>query len=159
MHKAAFEWVRDHAPAHEVSVIDVGGRDINGTVRGLFLATQYVSVDLFAGSCVDIVCDFREYLPPEPVDVVVCCEVAEHTVTWPQVVAHAAYCLASDGLLIFTAAGPARRPHSAFDGGAVRDGEHYENVTPERLSLELGRWFHTHEIDVTGEDIRAVAWR
>lgn len=158
MHAAALEWVREHAPAWPVTVIDIGGRDVNGTVRHLFNATEYTSVDLFPGPAVDIVADFCD-VTLEPVDVIVCCEVAEHTWSWPQIVTHASATLRPGGVLLFTAAGPTRTPHSALDGGPVRDGEWYGNVDPVDLDEVLAIHFDRHEIDVAGDDIRAVAWK
>lgn len=157
MHTAALEWVSEHAPAWPVTVIDIGGRDVNGTVRHLFNAAAYTSVDLFPGPSVDIVADFCDVVL-EPVDVVICCEVAEHTWNWPKIVARAAGTLRPGGLFIFTAAGPTRTPHSALDGGPVHDGEWYENIGPDVLDEVLAAHFTRHEIDVTGDDIRAVAW-
>lgn len=158
MHAAALDWVRAHAPAWPVSVVDVGGRDVNGTVRHLFDATAYTSVDLFPGPAVDIVADFCD-VDLDPVDVVVCCEVAEHAHNWCQILEHAADTLNPGGALIFTAAGPARAPHSASDGGEVRPGEWYRNVDPLDLDEVLARHFDRHEIDEAGTDVRAVAWK
>jgi SAM-dependent methyltransferase len=158
MHAAAMEWVRTYAPGEPVSVIDIGGRDVNGTVRHLFDATSYVSVDLFPGSCVDIVADFVDVLL-DPVDVVICCEVAEHAENWAQIIEHAAESLRPGGRLIFTAAGPSRAPHSATDGGQVRPGEWYSNIHPAELAAVLSRHFARHDIDELGTDVRAVGWR
>lgn len=158
MHAAALEWVAEHAPAHPVTVIDIGGRDVNGTVRHLFNATGFTSVDLFPGPAVDIVADFCDVVL-DPVDVVVCCEVAEHTWSWPNIVARASETLRPGGTFIFTAAGPERAPHSALDGGQVRDGEWYENIEPDVLDTVLSKYFARHEIDVYRDDIRAVAWK
>lgn len=158
MHAEAMDWVRLHAPTGPVSVVDVGGRNINGTVRALFDAVSYLSVDLVAGPGVDIVADFCD-VNLEPVDVVVCCEVAEHSPDWAGLVAHAAELLLPGGRLIFTAAGPGRSPHSADDGGEVRPGEWYRNVSPDDLDEVLARYFDWHDIDEIGTDVRAVAWR
>lgn len=158
MHPAALAWVAEHAPA-ATTVVDVGGRDINGTVRGCFPDADYVSVDLIDGPGVDVVADFATWEPEGPVDVVVCCEVAEHAPTWPDLVAHAAEILAPGGALIFTAAGPGRAPHSAFDGGELRDGEWYENVDPVELEEVLAEHFAsaTVSVDPGIGDVYAVA--
>lgn len=158
MHQAAKEWAARWVPDRPVSVLDVGGRNINGTVRHLFQFNRYVSVDLYPGSGVDVVGDFTEY-KGEQVDVVVCMEVAEHTPRWPAIIANAARHLPPGGLLIFTAAGPDRAPHSATDGGELTQGEWYRNLEPDDLSDVLRGHFSRHQVDVTGPDIRAVAWR
>lgn len=152
-------WAHRWVPDRPVRVLDVGGRDINGSPRHLFdQASSYHSVDLEPGVGVDEVADFATWRG-EPVDVVVCMEVAEHTPTWPDLLRNARDHLRPGGLLIFTAAGPGREPHSASNGGPLLDGEWYQNIEPAALAAELNLLYATHQIDVTGEDIRAVAWR
>ena len=149
------QWV----PDRPVSVIECGGRNINGGVRDLFTAHHYVSVDLEDGPGVDVVDDFALHHADTPVDVVVCCEVAEHCEHWPALLAAAARNLTAGGLFLFTAAGPGRAPHSAVDGGEVRPGEWYRNIDPDDLAARLASMFSRHEVDVLGPDVRAVAWR
>jgi hypothetical protein len=155
MHPAARAWVAAHATGD--SVVDVGGRDINGTVRDLFPGSDYLSVDAIDGPGVDVAVDFLDWKPPRLVDTVVCCEVAEHTPDWPKIIAHSAACLRKGGTLIFTAAGPSRPPHSALDGAEVRDGEHYENIDPAKLRRALRSHFSDAIVDELDDDVRAVA--
>ncbi len=160
MHPAALAWVARHAPP-ATSVVDVGGRDINGTVRACFPGVAYTSVDLIEGPGVDVVADFATWEPDHLVEVVVCCEVAEHAKAWPELLEHAAEILTDDGVLIFTAAGPSRAPHSAFDGGELRDGEWYEAVDPVRLEEVLADHFCDVTVveDQALGDVYAVALR
>lgn len=158
MHDAALRWTQQWAPRFPVSVLDVGGRDINGTARPVFDAKSYLSIDLHPGPGVDIVGDFVDY-QGEVVDVVVCMEVAEHTEKWPLIIANAANHLDDGGLFIFTAAGPGWPPHSASDGGPLQAGEWYQNIEPAPLGAELNHHFASYEIDVHDSAIRAVAWR
>lgn len=152
------QWARRWVPDRPVRVIDVGGRNINGSPRGLFdQASSYLVIDPEPGVGVDVVADFATWRG-DPVDVVVCMEVAEHTHAWPDLLTNARTHLRPGGVLIFTAAGPGREPHSASNGGPLVDGEWYENITPDALERELAQ-FATHQIDVAGDDIRAVAWR
>lgn len=160
MHGNVRDWVATHAPAGARLVVECGGRDINGTVRDLFVnAWSYVAVDLHPGPGVDVVGDFLDYQPPAPVDVVVCCEVAEHTDTWPGLLRHAAGMLRPGGQLLFTAAGPGRSPHSALIEGPLQPGEYYANVEPADLDVFLGQLFTSHEVNVLGADVRAWAIR
>lgn len=158
MHAAAMRWASRWVPAEPVTVLDVGGRNINGTARDLFNAISYLSIDLFAGRGVDIVGDFTTY-EGDTVDVVVCLEVAEHTEKWPLIIENAANHLTPGGLFIFTAAGPGRAPHSGIDGNKLQAGEWYQNIDPSDLRCELDKHFASCEVDVAGEDVRAVAWR
>lgn len=158
MHVEASSWVARWAPDRPVRVLECGGRNINGGVRHLFQIVSWTSVDLVAGPDVDVVDDFCDY-QGATVDVVVCCEVAEHTRDWPTILWNAAQHLTDGGLLIFTAAGPGRAAHSAGDGGPLQPGEHYENVDPARLADVLRPLFSKFEVDTLGPDVRAVAWR
>ena len=158
MHPAAMAWVaeqvRDHGPFG--SVIEIGARDVNGSVRNLFNGADYTGIDIEDGPGVDVVIDAAEYEPDDKVECVVCCETLEHAPNWRDLVRAGASWLADDGVLIVTCAGPGRHPHSAIDGSYnVRDHEHYANVSIEDLAeampLEMLRgraW---------GEDTQAVA--
>jgi len=119
-------------------VIEIGGRNINGTIRDLFMgAERYVAIDLEAGAGVDVVADWLEFAPAFVPDCIVCCEVLEHAPRAEAIVNKALRALAPGGVFIVTAAGPGRMPHSAKDGGTLRDGEHYENIEPHLLA----NWF------------------
>lgn len=154
MHPEAFEWVKAHAAGS--TVVDVGGRNINGSVRSLFPAARFTSVDVVAGDGVDVVADFTAWTPKHPVECVVCCEVAEHTSQWVQIIEHAHRILAPGGQFIFTAAGPGRPPHSAADGGPVRSGEWYQNIYPAELEDVMRDLFSDVTVNVLGTDVRSV---
>jgi SAM-dependent methyltransferase len=137
MHGEAHEWVRLHAPSGKVSVLEVGSFDVNGGVRHLFHG-RFLGLDIKAGPGVDVVAYASTYEPTEQYDVVVCCEVLEHTAVWPQIVAMCGRALRTGGALIVTCAGPGRPPHGA-DGGPVGD-EFYANVSAAALEAETSKW-------------------
>lgn len=155
------QWVTDHAPTVPGHVVDVGGRDVNGTVRALFPdAESYTSIDLQPGFAVDVVGDFVEWDPPHPVDTVICCEVLEHAPEWEAIIVHAYDILNPGGLLILTCATDGRAPHSGIHGGALFPGEHYYNIPAGLLTAEaLKVGFTVDEIDVieADGDVRMVA--
>lgn len=157
MHPAARDWLAAHArPA--ATVLDIGGRDINGTVRDLWPDAHWTSVDLEPGPAVDHVGDIRDYHPDVTFDVVVCAEVLEHAEHWRDII-HAAHRLTRPGgTLLLTMAGEGRPPHSAHDGGPLQPGEHYANITADELTVALTDW-HDVTIDQHGHDLRAVAKR
>lgn len=175
MHYAAQQWVErcvaEHGPW--ARVLEVGSRNVNGSVREFFEASfvgrgrtvAYLGVDAEAGHGVDIQVDFLA-LAPETVggavfDCLVCCEVLEHA-PWRLLVARFGLFLREGGALVLTCAGPGREEHSAVDGGRLRAGEHYGNVDPADLKDELGRaGFVGVEIDTTAPgDVRAYArWK
>lgn len=161
MHDAAAQYVARQVEVFGpfASVVEVGSRDINGTIRHLFAGVPYVGLDLAAGPGVDWVGDAAEYEPAAPVEAVVCCEVYEHTARWPGLVRRAYEWLQPVGVLIVTCAGPGRRPHSAIDGGwTLHEGEHYLNVGAERLAdVMRGAGFAAVTCEEVGRDTRGVA--
>jgi hypothetical protein len=71
-------------------------------------------------------------------DCVVCCEVLEHTASALVIIANAYRALLHDGVFIMTCAGERRAEHSAFDGGPLRPGEFYRNVSESQLDALVG---------------------
>ena len=160
MHDAAFAFVRDYVTAHgrpSGTVVEIGGRDINGSVRVLF-GDPYISTDIRGGDGVDVVADGETYQPPAPAGAVVCCEVFEHTPRGEQICANVFRMLAPGGVFLVTAAGDGRKPHSAIHGGRVESFEFYENVTRTMLASWLRDFA---EVEITENppcgDIYAVA--
>jgi hypothetical protein len=134
MHTAARRYVASHVLGRRWNrVVEIGGRNVNGGIRDLVAAADYTSLDLAPGPDVDVVADCRTWQPPQPVDLVLCCEVLEHAPDPAGVVAAAISYLGSGGRLVLTCAGPGRAPHSGYHGGPLADGEHYANVDPEDL--------------------------
>lgn len=130
--------MKEYAPTAR-SVLDIGGRDVNGTVRALFPeAETYTVIDAMPGDNVDIVADASVWTPQWVYDVVVCCEVFEHTPVWREICTTAYLALTPGGTFITTMGGPGRAPHSAVDGGHIlQPGEHYGNVDPDDLHRQL----------------------
>lgn len=143
MHAAAYAFIA--AEVRTLSprvVLEIGSKNINGSVRPLFQASRYIGIDVAPGHGVDVVASGATYVPPEPPDVVVCCEVFEHAEEAPAICAHVASLLPAGGTFLLTMAGVGRRPHSAIDGGPLRAGEFYRNVTPDDLAewLPASAW-------------------
>lgn len=137
MHPGAFEYVGRFATLHAVSVIEIGSRDINGTIRAHFPAAQWTGLDLHPGPCVDVVGDALEFDTASLVDLVICCEVLEHSNRWPFLLHRASHWLKPGGRIIITCAAPGRDPHSASDGGELHPDEHYGNISQDELAEEL----------------------
>ena len=157
MHPAALEWITLHA-TKTGRVLDVGGRDVNGSPRHLF-GPDYTVVDITLGPGIDVVADgaalpFRAY----SFDVVVCAEVLEHTRSWRGIVAECARMLRPHGRLIITTAGPGRPAHSATSLVTMDPGEYYGNIDPAWLDWLLYDLHLWHAVDVLGDDVRAIAY-
>lgn len=161
MHAEAFAWVVQHATQDGVTVLDIGGRNVNGSIRDLFPnATEYIAVDIREGDGVDVVADAATWVPDQEYDVVVSTETFEHTAVWPEICNTMFKALKPGGKLILTMAGPGRSEHSAVDGGPLRPGEYYGNVDPELLRHTLvSAGFRQVVVDsrVSPADTRAVA--
>jgi SAM-dependent methyltransferase len=145
MHDHCYNWVAQtlHTlPEAPRTVVELGSRIINGSVKPLFEAARadvrYVGVDLQPGPGVDVVADAVSWQPALPADCVVCTEVLEHLADAPGLVLNAWRMLAPGGHVLITCAMPPRTPHSAHDGNALQPGEFYRNVLPEALE----GWLH-----------------
>lgn len=158
MHAEARRFVSGHAGPVGI-VIEYGGRDVNGGVRDLFDAERWVSIDLQPGPGVDVVADAATWRPTELADVVVCCEVLEHTDRAEEIIANAAATLRPGGRLLLTAACDDRAPHSGVDGGPVRPGETYCNVDTDDLARWLADGFKRWKIETHPDrgDVYAAA--
>lgn len=164
MHDLAYRWVADNAeyvPAN-VTVLEVGSLDVNGSTRGLFPSCTWTGVDLLDGPGVDVVADAADWDPGHTFDAVVCTEALEHTPRAAEVVANIGRLLRPGGVLIVTCAGPGREPHAADGTGPPHPGEFYANVHP----ADLEDWlivagFDDSRIDLAdgNRDLRCVAWR
>jgi hypothetical protein len=141
MHPEAMQWVAKHAIPDARRVLDIGGRDINGSPRDLFPVAStfpglYMTMDVLPGAV--ITADAATWEPDGEYEVVVCCEVFEHAERWRDICVTAFKALAPGGLLIATMAGPGRPVHSGVDGGwQLRPGEYYGNVHPRDLAEAL----------------------
>ena len=164
MHTEAMAWVAEHATSDPVTVLDLGGRYVNGSPRGLFPnAISYTVLDIISAPDVDIIADAATWNPyGDRWNVVLCCELFEHTFYWPAICRTAYRALAPGGRLIVTTAAPGRPPHSGVDGGPLHPGEYYANLEPDRFCDALNvAGFADIVIDVqpSPSDVRAVAVR
>lgn len=139
MHPEAYMFVQrtnSYLYPRPKSVVEIGARNINGTIRHLFSdATDYVGIDIADGPDVDVVANGATWQPDpkKRPDLVICCEVLEHTAEADEIVRNAVRMVKGGGHVIVTCAGTGRPPHSAFDGGPLREGEYYRNVTKEQV--------------------------
>jgi len=122
------------------SVLELGGRNVNGSPRPLFPTADYLSVDIVDGPGVDVVCDATLYRPTRRFDACLCLEVLEHAEDPDGFVATAWGSLKPGGWFILTCACLPRAPHSAVDGGPLQPGEFYRNVPEEMVAGWLVGW-------------------
>ena len=150
---------RHHLNTPGARILDLGGRNVNGTPRHLFSrAAVYVSVDLREGRDVDIVADAADLNLDERFDVVVSTELFEHTARAAEIVGAACRHLMPGGVLLATMAGPGRAPHGASGESRPPRGEWYRNVEPDALEGWLRAagfgWWNVNQL---GTDLRCHA--
>jgi SAM-dependent methyltransferase len=147
MHLGASNWLAAHIGTPS-RVLEFGSLNINGTARDYAPTAFWWGLDMQDGPGVDEVADAASWCPIESfaADTVVCAEVLEHTPNSLQIIANAYRHLKPGGRFLMTCASHGRQPHSAIDGGPLRDGEYYENITPAeyRNMAELAGFVITH---------------
>lgn len=100
-----------------VSVLEVGSFDVNGSVRGAaeqYAPQRYVGVDIANGPGVDVVCaagDLVEMFGEESFDVVVSTEMLEHVPDWKSAIMQMKRVLRPGGSLILTTRSPGFHLH------------------------------------------------
>jgi len=133
-------------------VLEFGSKNYNGSVRGAFPPeTRYFGIDLVPGNGVDLIADATTYRPPWPVDTVICNTLLEHTPYPDLVVFNAWQCLEPGGLLILVAPCDPWPEHGA-DGGPLKPGEHYANITEEQLR-GWASMFEDVQIERSGDNL------
>ena len=89
-------------------IIEVGSRDVNGSVRSHLEAWQpaaYVGIDLYPGAGVDVVCDAMDIdrrLGENAFDLLISTELIEHVRDWRRVVHNFKHVLKPNGLMLVT---------------------------------------------------------
>ncbi|WP_298868599.1 class I SAM-dependent methyltransferase [uncultured Gimesia sp.] len=113
-------------------VLEIGSRDVNGSVREEFDNCTYTGIDAESGNGVDQACLGHEFeAPPESFDVVCSLETFEHDPHAPQTVANMLKLLRPGGLFFMTCAGEGRKEHGTRRTGPLYgpDENYYQNVS------------------------------
>jgi hypothetical protein len=132
-----------------LSILDLGGQDVNGTVHAVFPNATFVTLDIEPGVGVDVVGDARTWTPTSLFDVVIATEVFEHVEGWEQIVGTAAKALDPSGwgTFVTTCASTNRPVHGATGAPLPAEGEYYQNVPADAMLDALNEFFH--DADVT----------
>ncbi|MET8826112.1 class I SAM-dependent methyltransferase [Streptomyces sp. NPDC004610] len=143
-------------------VLDLGGRDINGSVRDLLPEAKWTGLDIEPGPGVDLVHDATGPWPADwdRFDLVVCTEVLEHVERWAALLRTASQALEPDGpeSLFVTCASTGRLEHGASGGPRPLPGEWYENVSPAALREGLVGLFRYSHVEYRANPGDAYAW-
>jgi SAM-dependent methyltransferase len=156
MHPAARQYIERKLAAFKV--LEIGSLDVNGGIRDLFPARDYIGIDRVSGKGVDTLADGASFDTGDRFDLVVCCEVFEHAANWEAICANVAKILKPGGSFWGTAAGPGRAAHTCrgeYMPDPENRKEYYENIEPEKLRKTLvDCGFQAVEIDRLGLDVR-----
>lgn len=148
---------------HPWRILDVGGADVNGSVREQIPLAQFTGLDIEAAPGVQIVADAATWRLPageHGYDVVIATELWEHAEQWREIIGTMARALdpIGPGLLIATCASTGRPPHGARGEWGVPEGQFYGNVSPDDLRTELEQWFHEVEVEYNPNPGDAYCW-
>lgn len=126
------------------SIIDIGGRNINGSPRDLWPNAAYTALDHIKGDGVDIVADATTWVPDRQWDMGLCTEVFEHIspADYRLVLGVLGRAIKYRGVLLITCATDPREPHSACGTPGMPQDEFYGNVDPYdlRAALQENSW-------------------
>jgi hypothetical protein len=172
MHKEALDFVarvKERFPDSFMGkrVIEVGSRNINGTVRTFFSRCKYVGYDLGYGPCVDVVVHFSDINCMNPsyyAHTIISCEAMEHDKRWVETLHMMLDSLRDGGLLIITAGGPGRPEHGTHDHDPISSPDtldYYGNITEDAFRAAIDSHpdfvmgdFKEFEFDVRDGDFR-----
>lgn len=127
-------------------VLEVGARDVNGTVRPVLAGrcSEYVGADIEAGPGVDVVANAEaldQAFAHASFDVVVSTETIEHVENWPRVLEQMLAVLKPGGHLLLTTRSPGFERH-----GFPHDHWRYRLADLETILSAVGQTVHS-EID------------
>ena len=107
MHKNSKLWLADLKamyPRHfeYASVLELGSKDVNGSVREFFDHCDYTGIDKEPGEGVDIVVDARNTLFKKNFNTIICFSLLEHEEDWKTVLSHNVQFLMESGRMFFS---------------------------------------------------------
>lgn len=135
----------------DVSVVEMGSLNINGTVRDFFDASYYLGVDVGPGPDVDLVAQGQDVdLPDDHFDVAISAECFEHNPEWAATFANMHRLARS--YVIFTCASKGRPEHGTrrcSPGSSPLTAQHdyYRNLNEQdfRDAFDLDAMFAEYE--------------
>ena len=132
------------------SVLEVGSYDVNGSVRGLINAKDYLGIDLVEGPGVDLVYDGLNLEIKKSYDLGISSECFEHDPNWKNTFSNMIKYAKRDGVIIFTCASWGRLEHGTSrtdpnhsPGTSYRKLDHYKNLNMSDFveAFELSDFF------------------
>ena len=136
-----FEELRIKFPQffNNVSVIDCGSLDVNGTLRDFFTNSEYIGVDIVGGYGVDIIKKVSELRFKEEFDTVISGEMLEHDEYWGESLKKMYDMCKKGGLIAISCAGRLRPEHGTIKTGNIwgTSDDYYRNIEPKDITSVL----------------------
>jgi SAM-dependent methyltransferase len=156
--KIFFENVKNQYPEFFLNkkVIDCGSLNVNGSLKSMFIDSEYLGVDIVAGDNVHMVAKTHELPYKEEFDVVVSGEMLEHDEFWKESMHKMYEMLKSGGLIAVSAAGEGRPEHGTLRTGNIwgTSDDYYKNVTVDMVKEAFeGLEFSFFDVKHSGTDI------
>ena len=129
-----------------VSVLEVGSFNVNGTVRQFFSVGKYVGVDWRAGEGVDVV-SFAHEMALEEFDCVISASMLEHDPYWMKSLSKMVQHLKKDGILLLSWGAALNLPHEFH---TAVDGEFHPLPAKRVLDLLMVLGIHVQEFHYEG---------
>jgi SAM-dependent methyltransferase len=132
--KMFFENIKSDLPEYftNVSVVDFGSKDYNGSLKDLFTKSDYIGVDISEGKNVDYISKCHQFISNKKFNTVISGEMLEHDEYWKESLANMYKLLRSGGLLVISCAGKNRPEH----GTRRTDGHLYGTTQDYYMNLE-----------------------
>jgi len=149
---------------HNVSVLEIGSLNINGSVRDFFHPTEYVGVDVAPGPGVDVVALGQNLdYPDNSFDVAISAECFEHNPEWEATFANM-HRIAKTAV-IFTCASEGRPEHGTHDNHPdssplTLDWDYYRNLTAADFeqTFDIPAMFTEHAFEYNPESFDLYFW-
>lgn len=148
----------------DVSVLEVGSLNINGSVRDLFNASLYIGVDLEEGPSVDVVGQGQELSYDDNFfDVAISAECFEHNPYWLETFLN--MCRMSSKFVMFTCASDGRSEHGTTRSAPecspfTLQWDYYKNLNQEDFTshINFDEIFSQYEFSYNSQSCDLYFW-
>lgn len=148
---------------HNVSVLEVGSLNINGTVRDFFQPTSYVGVDVDKGPGVDVIAEGQNLdYPANHFDIAISAECFEHNPYWAATFSNMHR---MSRVLIFTCASDGRPEHGTHQAHPsssplTLDWNYYRNLNRADFEqiFDLDSMFIKHQFEYNPASCDLYFW-
>ena len=153
--KEFFSLYRKHLikDTNNLKILEIGSYDVNGSIKKIFLPSNYIGCDISLGKNVDIV-SFGHELNMEDnyFDLVISSEVFEHDRNYKKTFENMYRMLKPSGTFLFTCAGRGRIEHGTSrtnpdnsPGNKLMEDDYYNNLEENDFSSLVDKKFHYYE--------------